>query len=715
MKLNDVFQKANGLIPLPEQLVEWDNCKFCCDVIEILRAAQNRVQAEGLDLAEYSGLVHQDIQTIKLLTPEFKAVFDLLQFDNATTVMGHASQTKQVPLLWEWTVRSLFDGKVDGKVEWTPYDRILELSNSPRAPLKELFSESFIIWSEHFYYAARIIGNSFNSLAHQLFEKTILLGCSALDSQESEIQEQAAQVLGFTLNWDVVNGPSELGKKTSDMLYRFYLQDRLSKRTLATLGMMFATQVGEAVQLDLGQEANRVLDKYSNELVAHERLQLLASIVSIDIENKTDRHAELIDEIKSYYISLRKASGNKLLMHCYEKGAIFGILEPLLIKALKAQKHAFALNVISAWKNEIAVHDAAHDALISVTTHTSGVSYYSTSVFWEGNHNSKQAEQNLRALIETTNKAMGSVLNIPNDENFTLVQPERLGCPDYTVGPQYEEALRLFYLPENVRPFLQKNKAGFGRIIPIPYISSPIQALFLKELNVSLPLSVSCRKPNNDRNLNKALIYANGVMTLDYELNEVTRMLEDAGVACHTIKTDAKEKFLELYSSETYDLIWIIAHGEYDQYQPHQSRIPTELSGSISIQDLMLFDARDDSRRLLVLNICSGANGAMLGGMMDLGIGPLLSNNHQAVISHLWPVSMWQPVIFGSLLAGNLAKHGTYFDSFTETVRTYSAGVNQIVLKLQQLDCSNEVIRHAECIGNDWTNIFHWGSPVFLE
>ena len=718
MKLRDAFPSIKLRPSFADIEVQWDDDTFCPRVIEMFHEEQNEIQREPGQLEVFTCGAHADLIALKKALPAHKEVFDVLQFDLAITVMGYAVHTKQIPILWASTIRSLHDEAFENSVEWTPYGRIAGLFSAKREFLKFAFLDVFLEWSNCFYYAAWKIGDAaFRDVAINLFPATIDIGLKVLGSDNADKAIEAATALRSALNWDVVVGPSDLATRTVIPLHQAYVEEKFSREVQVLFAMMFVSQVAEFHGFNLSEESNRVLDRYSANLTAHEKLQVVASLCCTDIENAPDKRSDLIKEIAAYHEYLNRSVGSNILMRLYDKGPVFEVILPLLLRCLEAGNHSLTEELLAAWRNEGEVDVRIQNVLLCTPTRLKGIAYFGPHLSTLASYQLAEAKEKLRHLIRVTNRAVGSALNIPNDPEFALVAADRMGHPDYGVGRDYEETLRGFYLPDFSRTFLKNNCKLFGSLAVVPYFPNPLQALILRDLGVTLPLCVSWRVPEADRKIARALIYADGVMTAQHELKEVRRILESGGVFCEVIQagSKAREQFLQHYTSDDYDLIWLMCHGEFSAYTPHESHIPTQASGLITLEDLAKVERHASGRRLLVLNICSGAAGAMLGGLMDLGLGPVVTSERQAVLSHLWPVALWTPVAFGALLAGNLLEFNAYFDAFVATMRIFSGERASVIEGLLRLECPFDLIDRVDGMGDEWSNILHWGSPVFLQ
>ncbi len=65
-----------------------------------------------------------------------------------------------------------------------------------------------------------------------------------------------------------------------------------------------------------------------------------------------------------------------------------------------------------------------------------------------------------------------------------------------------------------------------------------------------------------------------------------------------------------------------------------------------------------------MLNFCFGGASQITTAPPRYGIAAILAARNQAVISHLWPVSLLAGPVFGSLMAIGMLSHDSYFEAF---------------------------------------------------
>ena len=82
--------------------------------------------------------------------------------------------------------------------------------------------------------------------------------------------------------------------------------------------------------------------------------------------------------------------------------------------------------------------------------------------------------------------------------------------------------------------------------------------------------------------------------------------------------------------------------------------------------------------------------------------------------SRLWPIGLWEPVVFGVLFAAALSDQSNFVSAFREAMSSFTGGKARIVEALSHSSAA-KLIDRLERGGEDWQNILIWGSPVFLQ
>jgi hypothetical protein len=133
------------------------------------------------------------------------------------------------------------------------------------------------------------------------------------------------------------------------------------------------------------------------------------------------------------------------------------------------------------------------------------------------------------------------------------------------------------------------------------------------------------------------------------------------------------------------------------------------------LADLTRLPIPDGDRRLLVLNACETAAGAVFGGLGQFGLGGALTDERQAAIAHLWPVDDLAACAFGLLFAQELVDNETFFEAFCSALGRRIAMGAQLADGVAAYDGTETLAERIRARGDDYGNFLRWASPCFLE
>ena len=463
VRLADAFPSIDWPKPLRGLWVEWAKDGDCIRVRDLLRIRFNVVQMNGKDVEAFGNAAIGDLFRLKESARDHVDVFHELQFDVATGMMGLAARSKQMPLLWTWTVRSISDEAFDHFIYFDDVERLRQLMSCTRSVVRRMFADSFIEWLPLFYYFARRTGD-FNEIARTLFNTALDRGFAAIPSESS------ADLLTFALAWDAEQRQPE-GREAAYRLYDLYQEEVFPPSIGVRIGVLFATRVGLTHDFDIAAEAQKVIRSYEKYLKAHERLQVVCSSLAPGFKNLPAAKDDLIAAIRDYNRWLcEETPGERRL---YDKGPIFETLLPVIATAFERGERRIAVELISAWKEVDAELSVEGDVLVILPTRRTGVGVSTPAGFEQSTPKNHWAEY--RRLIEITNKALSLTINIPEDAEFQMIAPERIGVPRLEHGRDFLAALENFYFQP---PLEQSYEATSAQSVAvIPWIPHPIGTL----------------------------------------------------------------------------------------------------------------------------------------------------------------------------------------------------------------------------------------------
>jgi hypothetical protein len=435
-------------------------------------------------------------------------------------------------------------------------------------------------------------------------------------------------------------------------------------------------------------------------------------------ETHRDTVLQLITRVHEDSASV--AGGNQLVMMNKLESSITAI-HSFVGKLISFGRASDLVNLLQAWYG---IDDAIvrkSPALILSAHHQRSMAYAADD--WVEFPLPPENTDAAQILESTINRAL-NLFTTFRGEDVEMGSLEMHGRPDYSLAAEFKATVNEHFCFENISERLtdirqQKNTT----IIMIPATRVPLQSLMLQSIGFSFPMSVSLEEPLPDRQVKRVGIWcAEADYYAHFEIDGMTELLERADISVVTRQdssNSAADTFLEFFSDPAFDVIHIATHGEYDQWKPTTTTLVLNEAGTaISLEQLL--GAKDhlhgDCRRLLILNACDIGAAATTGGLHRVGFGPALASRHQAVVSNLWPAHPQVAAAFGMFLANRLAAGDGFFDSFQSALQPLVGNDESIGHRLVALGEQPGILgeRFANSsLGTD--NIFHWGTPVFLE
>jgi hypothetical protein len=458
--------------------------------------------------------------------------------------------------------------------------------------------------------------------------------------------------------------------------------------------------------------ARDVLARYRTSLIGHEEVQLLCASVST-IEEAESIRPELINAIEKHTA--------EMISHTSEKSALryggerpFDILKPLFSQLCRNARSLYINELLGAWYG--VAEPRRKRGIVFIASDSDGTHWFDDHVAIKSPLSDSRDEL-LKRLTSCMNEFLGTTVTVAGERDVSMNVPLRPGVPSEGNAEKLHEAMRDSYgLGSDELAGATFN--GNNAMLVIPHTMVPIQAALCVATGRTFPIAASMQEPAADRTVKRVVLWMGGTFTDEIEIAAVTALFNAAGIVVENVSGAArtKERFLELYGSDGPDVIWITAHCEYDHFQPHKVSIGIAPGQFVSLSELEAVKVPGQGRRLLVLNICDGATGAVLGGVLGLGLGQLIAGCHQAVISHMWPVDQRISPAFGALLACELSRFASFFDAYSNSVKSIAAGKERLIETICAMPADlSQLVDRISSREFESSNIYFYGSPVFLE
>jgi hypothetical protein len=566
-------------------------------------------------------------------------------------------------------------------------------------------------WLDGFFYYSRR-RSAFRELGHELFPAVMALTGRAIEAGRLL---PAVSCACSALNWCVFNlRPPEEAGWLARLLDELFCDFRVPSPFRKQIGILFSTMASQFLDADPRAWARRTLQAFPDALEGHEDVQLRLSAME-GIDDALARHDEVMGSLRRYATWVREQDAS-LVERRYGQERLFDIVS-LLAKLLADNGRInFLIEVLQAWYDTPEPRRGS-GLLMCLPTHRDGILY---AVEGRTHLVRRDPDPSIRAGTDAANRFLGAYISLSHDADLPPHDPERPGLPDARRGPAFERSLREHYDVETVAAALVAVQDGVRAMLSIPGQPHPPQAILLRSLGRTWPWTGSLQEPLPDRPLRRVPLWPGGTFPEQFEIEAVVGRLEAHGATVEVIGQEdlTAERFRAAYADPAYDALWIITHGIYNRWDPHTAylQLSPDPGQRMYLDELVEVPVPGDRRRLLVLNVCDGGTVATLGGVLGIGIAPMVASAGQAVISHMWPVDQRVAPAFGALLAIRLAGGASFFSAYSYAVRSLSGGRDNLLAELRAgLPQPSPLVEHLERRNFDPDNITYWGSPVFYE
>jgi len=516
--------------------------------------------------------------------------------------------------------------------------------------------------------------------------------------------ESAVTAAVQLISWQTINGHVNEAKELIEIL-----EKKLLNRSNDQSAMLIATFLTTGIAIHSSRSAAEHADwalANLRDIPPIARITLLAAYAPQGANSVLQRFHEICDTVDQILEEIANAQPDRL-DRSYSLTQAFNVLSPIVHALCKGGHIKEAHLLLAKWKCVPAANVRVSESAILIPDGT-GTHVALPDMPMVNLSNAPSSN-----LAHATNLTLGMAIADQTDQNFTLNSPPTNHI-DHAHAQSFHDAVH-----EYIRPDLLANALSTPRrvdsIISFLPPHVPVQALLAREGGPVLPISASYAEPLEDRYPNRIQFWCGDLYLAQAELEVVKHVFQWVGEVDVVQEGDlSREAFLDSYSSDTYDVIWVAAHGQHPRYRPTESAIHLSDTVTISLRDLAARrNNADERRRLLVLNTCDSAAAATYGSFSELGIAHFLTSSNQAVIANLWSVSTYSACIFGGLLAAGLSGGQSYFDSFAWALETLARDRRDIAEAVSEFDMPSPFMD----VIHEYTDpsVLQWGAPAFYE
>lgn len=657
-------------------------------------------------LIQRAGAFMNDLTMLKVNDPEHAEIFNFLQFYIATGVLKTLSVRKIFPYCFDWIANALDGQASTEKIRDMDFERLHRFGESAHPFIREYFSESFCGWVHDLFYYSRSTGGH-KEAAQNFVEGYLDLFGAIVTRQQFK---DGVMALTQIASWCHQMGNIDVERKVCGFLYRIYSRTG-NEELKKIIAFHFCVADANYTTTSKREWCQIVQNEHYDKLGQHEPVQLLVNLHHHDVNALVQHFDGIIEAVRVYR---RQSSGpvTQPLLSNYNVVRLFSILERATITLLMAG-HVGLVNRLIGSYSEISDNEFIDNSnCFIISNHPDGVFYCSEKqvVLVQGN-----TMENIPAITKLTNRFFGVNHTFNNLLSFLPAINDRDGVPNPTVSEDVVAAIRSHF--------------SFQRMLEIPGMEAcsgyylqygtqmPIQNIMAIDLGFTLPLIHSFRKPLPARRIEKVYIWEGETILAEYERIGLQEIFESFGI---TVVYDAhhgssKEEFLTKYADLSFDLVWIICHGQYFHHESHKSHLVLGPEMNVFIHEIPALSNESAERRLLFIDACDGATTSLSNSPQSIGIGPAMIGNQQSLLSHGWPVDNHASLVMGLIMAIFLCSGHTYAQVHYNAIVAFRKGKDEVLSIISKYVKDEEILDRIWNKEMDYDNFMFWGSPLYME
>jgi hypothetical protein len=564
-----------------------------------------------------------------------------------------------------------------------------------------------------FYYSWKHGG--LRELAEMVLEDAQLLVRGVLESGEVQLATPGVEAASALATWCLQGERPEAAAVVQTMV-DFYDRPEAPEEARKLVALSLATSVGQRTGQPRVEWARRAISQHVAQLTQHEPVQMLVASCST-AEEMAARYEEVIAAIERYANeSDGHYSGDRTKI-AFRRIQLFDVIAPFIVGLARGGHCAKAVTATAAWFSVPPERRRKSPVLALLAGIAEGVMYAVEGQTTTIPHNSAAAN---RHLIEAVNRAFDMNIVVRDDHDFPPRQRTGRRGGRSRFADELAEATTAYYELDRAGGEIAKTQ-GLA-LFQAHTVHAPLVPLVRCRHGVAWPTVTSFEEPAADRPIRKALVWSYGTFFGGHEARAVAAILGAAGVECVLLpnKELTPDEFLRFYADDSFDLIWVSAHGMFDPREPHRAHIEisSEKSRPIHLTDLIRHPVQGSGRRLLFLNICLGASVVVTEAPPKLGLAAMLASAEQAVISHIVEVPSFVAPLFGVGTVISLARGGSFFAAFSDALDTVRLERHAAVDLVNQAapQCAEflDWLQNGT-YGVDQEDIRTWGTGAFYE
>lgn len=525
-------------------------------------------------------------------------------------------------------------------------------------------------------------------------------------------------------------------RNTTDLskmiLTRLKLQFDIEKNRTPALAIMIA----ELFMSIFGLVHNEPKLKWAKEALKiscindYPERKMLCSLIIL-LENKEFKGEEIKDFLINFLDYLYEKNHNKVMFN-FQRQRLSHYYTLSLRKAIISGEYKYALDFAYLWRtyeNNKSYVRNTNDEAILLSIHNLSLDedkdkdkdnmIYLLEDGDEVKYYQYETKTSLKSLMTSKDEFEGTWNALIHDIDNVKIKPVDAKVNMSNSGDYYKN-LTDYYFPQEIAEELNKIQGNKKiKVLDSTWTNTPLPALISQYLEGEISILVEGEQ-GKDSKIKKALIWCDPEFNLydaHLEKEAIEFILTSHGIECDVFTCDqcTKEEFVKRYSSNEYDLIWLMCHGNFDFNIPSNSSLNVGKDEFVNLNQLIDIIPVRNRKRMLVLNACqSGCSAIRYNAMGFVGLGSGLTNKSQSVVGHLWPVDSFAAGVWGALFSTQLASGNSWDLSLNKTIRTMSNGTEEIKKNMQHFSGLGiaDSLNYRDI---QWSNMGYWSSPVIFR
>jgi len=686
----------------------------CVELVRLWMQEVNLLHPDYRKQNELTIAICQDLISLRAQYIGQTELLIFLQFEICTEMASVMGAKKLFTELFQWVANALSDDVSFSTSKQTEMAPLVAFTLSNNPYVKRFFNETFIKWSAMLFYQQRVKGGlkhlSKAYIDHLFAHLKFLPG-------PMHCGEDIVNAFSNILVWAANNKLEEIKKDCAQMLCYFYTREFVEPHVKRKIAIGFCFCGSEHTPLSQQEWCDTML---KCGLTEYEAVQVFSQKIKVSSEAILEHLETLLQCIAVYNLYIEENIENTIHKD-YEISRMFSVIKDVIHTLLDAGEVSTVILIIGNFF-KVPQQDLYGGAPVIIQHNVEQGVQYSTE--HHVIHSGTDPLVNGPLIISKLNQFLSQSITVIDD--FQYSQAEELegeiGFPVSDHGVELEKILvEHFQLKrEDIAELLHK-VTGY-------YLYSefqlPLQALFLKYTGAVMPLIQSFRIPYQTREIKKILIWQGDLPMAQYECDGLQQIFEQKGIQVERYNwiDHTPEEFALAYQDDSYDLVWMSCHGQFNHFRPHDSylllnRATDEVPEKrLQLDQLLYHREKAIGRRLLALNACDGATTTLLNSPGSVGFGASLVSCSQSLLSHQWPIDDYAGLVLGLLVGVSLAEGKTYLESFKDALLVFFKGQEAVVETLKQSIPEGELYDRIEFSAKiEYHNLYYYGSLTYLE